>query len=148
MPYISDDLVYCCCFVLRCSLHLTRENGAKLKAVVANGQAPGTDLGGVCSIYLSNLSRYFMKRDSPIPFGVFSRALTYPWPNSAFLLGPLTEYAFGPSILKNRKVQAVQLLTSLYRNSTALSTIDQTYLMQGTTTLLQHSRTVNGMLDI
>jgi hypothetical protein len=88
------------------------------------------------------LSKFFLKRDSPVPFGVFSRALVYPWPDAGFLMESLIEYAFGPTILKNRKLLAVQLLTALFRNSTALSAMGQPLLTKRLHSLLQSSQQV------
>lgn len=140
MPYISEDLVMCCSFVLRCTLHLTRvKNQANANT---KKKTPQVEVDGVYQIYRSNLSKYFMKRDSPVPFGVFSRALVYPWPDAGFLLEPLIEYAFGATILKNRKLQAVQLLTALFRNSTALSALGQSLLTKQLHSLLQSSQRV------
>lgn len=141
MPYIGEDLVLCCSFILRCTLHLTR-----VRSNSAAGQEkekePGVEVDGVYQLYRSNLSKFFLKRDSPVPFGVFSRALVYPWPDAGFLLEPLIEYAFGPAILKNRKLQAVQLLTALFRNSTALSALGQPLLTKRLHSLLQCSQRV------
>ncbi|XP_057372499.1 myb-binding protein 1A-like protein [Daphnia carinata] len=140
MPYISEDIVQCCSFILRCTLHLSRVNDS------TNGQKkskePHVQVDGVYQLYRSNLSKFFLKRDSPVPFGVFSRALVYPWPDAGFLLEPLIEYAFGPAILKNRKLQAVQLLTALFRNSTALSALGQPLLTKRLHSLLQCSQRV------
>lgn len=142
MPYIGEDLVLCCSFILRCTLHLSRVSHS------ASGQASGQEgeprvqVDGVYQLYRSNLSKFFLKRDSPVPFGVFSRALVYPWPDAGFLLEPLIEYAFGPTILKNRKLQAVQLLTALFRNSTALSALGQPLLTKRLHSLLQCSQRV------
>lgn len=148
MPYISDDLVQCCCFVLRCALHITRSKNSALKPKsLSNGHAGHMEMDAVYQLYLSNLSKFFMKRDSPVPFGIFSRALVYPWPDSAHLLEQLVEFAFGSSILKNRKLLALQLLTSLFRNSTALSSLDQDVLVERVQTLLRHSQRVQLLID-
>lgn len=142
MPYISEDLVLCCSFILRCTLHLSR---ASQNVGQTNGQHDENahvEVEGVYELYRSNLSKYFLKRDSPVPFGVFSRALVYPWPDAGFLLEPLIEYAFSPTILKNRKLQAVQLLAALFRNSTALSAIGQPLLTKQLHSLFQSSQRV------
>lgn len=141
MPYIGEDLVLCCSFILRCTLHLSRVDGQK-KAGLANGKEAQVEVDGVYQLYRSNLSKFFLKRDSPVPLGVFSRALVYPWPDAGLLLEPLIEYAFGPTILKNRKLQAVQLLTALFRNSTALSALGQPLLTKRLHSLLQSSQRV------
>merc|ERR1712071_457126 len=51
------------------------------------------------------------------------------------------EYAFGASILKNRKLQALQLLTALFRNTTALSAIGP-HLNKQLHSLLQQTQKV------
>lgn len=112
------------------------------KAGLANGKEGQVEVDGVYQLYRSNLSKFFLKRDSPVPLGVFSRALVYPWPDAGLLLEPLIEYAFGPTILKNRKLQAVQLLTALFRNSTALSAVGQPLLTKRLHSLLQCSQRV------
>uniref|UniRef100_A0A0P6EY25 Myb-binding protein 1A n=1 Tax=Daphnia magna TaxID=35525 RepID=A0A0P6EY25_9CRUS len=140
MPYISEDLVQCCSFILRCTLHLSRVNdstsGQKMQ------KEPHVEVDGVYQLYRSNLSKFFLKRDSHVPFGVFSRALVFPWPDAGFLLESLIEYAFGPTILKNRKLLAVQLLTALFRNSTAVSAIGEPLLTKRLHSLLQCSQRV------
>ncbi|KAK4004573.1 hypothetical protein OUZ56_006306 [Daphnia magna] len=140
MPYISEDLVQCCSFILRCTLHLSRVNDS------TSGQKkqkePQVEVDGVYQLYRSNLSKFFLKRDSHVPFGVFSRALVFPWPDAGFLLESLIEYAFGPTILKNRKLLAVQLLTALFRNSTAVSAIGEPLLTKRLHSLLQCSQRV------
>ncbi|XP_045035589.1 myb-binding protein 1A-like protein [Daphnia magna] len=140
MPYISEDLVQCCSFILRCTLHLSRVNDS------TSGQKkqkePHVEVDGVYQLYRSNLSKFFLKRDSHVPFGVFSRALVFPWPDAGFLLESLIEYAFGPTILKNRKLLAVQLLTALFRNSTAVSAIGEPLLTKRLHSLLQCSQRV------
>lgn len=147
MPYISDDLIQCCCFILRCALHATRSNSEKAPRAQSNGHSTPIAMDAVYQLYLSNLSKFFMKRDSPVPFGIFSRALAYPWPDSAHLLEQLVEFSFGSSILKNRKLLALQLLTSLFRNATALSTLGHDVLFQRVQALLKHAQGVNVMLD-
>lgn len=143
MPYISDDLVQCCTFVLRCSLQVTRTNRVKsASTVLTNGKGTQEEVDGVYQLYLSNLSKFFVKRDSPVPFAVFSRALMLPWPDASLLLEPLTDFAFGSTIIKNRKFQAIQLLASLFRNSTAMSFLGQPLLVKRVETLLQRSQQV------
>lgn len=140
MPYISDDLVQCITFVLRCSLQVTRTKHPKsASTVLTNGQATQEEVDGIYQLYLSNLSKFFVKRDSPVPLAVFSRALMYPWPDASLLLEPLTDFAFGSTIIKNRKFQAIQLLASLFRNSTAMSFLGQPLLMKRVETILQRS---------
>ena len=137
MPYISEDLVQCCSFVLRCTLHLSRLKNPKgiVQFQIEND--------GVYQIYVSNLSKFFLKRDSPVPFGVFSRAMMYPWPDAGHLVQPLIEYAFGAAILKNRKLQAVQLLTALFRNSTALAALGHSLLTKQLRSLLLSAQRVS-----
>lgn len=142
MPYISEDLVQCCSFVLRCTLHLTRVSDSAAGLTNGKGKDGHVEVDGVYQLYRSNLSKFFLKRDSPVPFGVFSRALVYPWPDAGFLMESLIEYAFGPTILKNRKLLAVQLLTALFRNSTALSAMGQPLLTKRLHSLLQSSQRV------
>lgn len=142
MPYISEDLVQCCSFVLRCTLHLTRVSDSAAGLTNGKGKDGHVEVDGVYQLYRSNLSKFFLKRDSPVPFGVFSRALVYPWPDAGFLMESLIEYAFGPTILKNRKLLAVQLLTALFRNSTALSAMGQPLLTKRLHSLLQSSQQV------
>ncbi|KAI9561474.1 hypothetical protein GHT06_012432 [Daphnia sinensis] len=141
MPYISEDIVQCCSFILRCTLHLSRVNEST-NDQKKKSKEPHVEVDGVYQLYRTNLSKFFLKRDSHVPFGVFSRALVYPWPDAGFLLESLIEYAFGPTILKNRKLLAVQLLTALFRNSTAISAIGEPLLTKRLHSLLQCSQRV------
>ena len=142
MPYISEELVQCCLYILRCALHLNRVNESSAGNVTNGKNKEHAEIDGVYQLYRSNLSKFFIKRDSPVPFAVFSRALVYPWPDAGLLVEPLIENAFGPTILNNRKLQAVQLLTALFRNSTALSSMDQALLTKRLHSLLQCSQRV------
>jgi len=135
MPYIGEDLVQCSSFVLRCALHISRETPE------SNGEAPHFEMEELFKPYHSNLSKYFLKRDSSFPFGIYVRALQYPWPDAGFLMEPLIEYAFGANMLKNRKLQALQLLTALFRNTTALTALGP-QLNKQLQSLLQHTHKV------
>ena len=136
MPYIGEDLVQCSSFVLRCALHISRETPE------SNGEAPHFEMEELFKPYHSNLSKYFLKRDSSFPFGIYVRALQYPWPDAGFLMEPLIEYAFGANMLKNRKLQALQLLTALFRNTTALTALGP-QLNKQLQSLLQHTHKVS-----
>merc|ERR1712071_107064 len=138
MPYIGEDLVQCCSFVLRCALHISRE---ETEAPKSAEDAPRFEMEDIFKLYQSNLSKFFLKRDSSFPYGIFVRSLQYPWPDAGYLLEPLIEYAFGASILKNRKLQALQLLTALFRNTTALSAIGP-HLNKQLHSLLQQTQKV------
>jgi len=135
MPYISEDLIQCSSFVLRCALHISRETPE------SNGETPHFEMEELFKPYHSNLSKYFLKRDSSFPFGVYVRALQYPWPDAGFFIEPLIEYAFGATMLKNRKLQALQLLTALFRNTTALSALGP-QLNKHLQNLLEHAHKV------
>ena len=141
MPYIGEDLALCCTFVLRCSLHLSRP-AAPAKA---DDQEPRVQMEEVYQLYHTNLSKFFRKRDSPIPSTIFSRALQYPWPDGGFLLEPLIGYAFGSdeSMVKSRKLQALSLLTLLFRNTTALSALGSKQLCSQLLSLLENARRVS-----
>lgn len=131
MPYISEDLVYCCSFLLRCTLHLDRED--------SSAATTATD---VLQLYKTNLNKFFIKRDSPLPIGLFVRAFGYHWPDAGQLVEPLIDYAFSSSILKNRKYLAISLLKNLVRNSAALASLDRPVLIKQIETLLNNSQRV------
>lgn len=141
MPYIGEDLVQCSSFVLRCALHMSRETPE------SNGETPHFQMEELFKPYHSNLSKYFLKRDSSFPFGIYVRALQQPWPDAGFLLEPLIEYAFGSTMLKNRKLQALQLLTALFRNTTALTALGP-QLSKQLQSLLQHALKVITFLPL
>lgn len=145
MPYIAAYFLRCCSFLLRCTVHVSRTRSASSgKNVNANSRGdPHVQVEGVYQLYRTHLAKFMAKRDSPLPLGVFAKALDYPWPDAGFLMEPLIEYAFGPAILNNRKMQAVNLLTALFRNSTALSAVGQSFLAKQLHSLLDGSRRVN-----
>ena len=144
MPYIGEDLAYCCTFVLRCSLHLSPQ-GTNVSVVTKSASEPRVQVESIYQLYQSSLSKFFRKRDSPIPSIIFSRALQYPWPDAGFLLEPLISYAFGSDSLtvKSRKLQALSLLTLLFRNTTALSALGTKLLHQILSQLLNNAQKVN-----
>ena len=129
MPYINDDLVHCCSFVLRSTLHLNRE-------------AATDSVADVLQLYKANLGKFFGNRDSPLPIGLFMRAFGYPWPEAGQLLEPLVEYAFSTTVLKNRKYLAISLLKALVRNVAALGSLDRPTLISRVETLLNNSQRV------
>ena len=137
MPYVSDDLISCCSFVLRCCLHVNRQSRASL----SNGQEPHIEMQPVYNLYHSNLSKYLSKRDSPFPFNIFSRALVYPWPDAGFLLETLIDSAFKATV-PNRKLQAIQLITAIFRNSTALMALSEQDINQQVQRIIDNSTRV------
>ena len=142
MPYISEELVQCCLYILRCALHLNRVNESSAGNVTNGKNKEHAEIDGVYQLYRSNLSQFFINCDSPVPFAVFSRALVYPWPDAGLLFEPLIENAFGPTIPNDRKLQAVQLLTALFQNSTVISSMDQQLLTKRLHSLLRCSQQV------
>ena len=104
---------------------------------------PGVKLEKLYQQYKTNMSKFFRKRDSPVPLGIFTRAMAYPWPDAGFFIEPLTEFAFGANIINNRKLQAFHLLTALFRNPTALAALGQPLLAKLVKDLVQHSQRVN-----
>ena len=96
----------------------------------------------VLQLYKTNLNKFFIKRDSPLPIGLFVRAFGYHWPDAGQLVEPLIDYAFSSSILKNRKYLAISLLKNLVRNSAALASLDRPVLIKQIETLLNNSQRV------
>jgi hypothetical protein len=129
MPYITVDLVHCCSFVLRSTLHLNRE-------------AATDSVADVLQLYKANLGKFFVKRDSPLPIALFMHAFGCPWPEAGQFFEPLVEYAFSATILKNRKYLAISLLKTLMRNAAALGSLDRPTLISQVETLLNNSQRV------
>ncbi|KAK0176042.1 hypothetical protein PV328_000219 [Microctonus aethiopoides] len=109
---MGDKLAECCIFLIRC---------------IQQAGLPSTVL---VQLYSDNLTAFFKKRDCVLPASLFKNILQLNWDGNWQLVPLIVDYTFDKTIRSFRRGQALEFLTTFYRNHRLVMNEEYTSLRQ------------------